>query len=186
MRFTRNRLEARWLPSRYDLSLCRLYAYLRLSNATPVVPDEPHMFAIDRHQNVLEVSFLAIWCNFVTIVYLSDALSHWLIAPVAILIGALAAPPVIHLLFFFSGICVAPFFVRGENHVHFNSRAMQWVLIGTSIAAARLGHPFTRAMALLTLLVTALNFVAMVIVFFLRHRIAQLEKEYEGDPASEF
>ncbi len=178
MKFARNRMEARWLPSRFDLSIFRLFAFLRLRSSIPVVPAEPHMFATDRHQSTLEVYLLAIWCYAVTVHYSVDVLLYWVSLPLAVIISLPAAPVIIHLLFFFSGLCLAPIFVRQVSHVRFNSRVIQVILLATSALAFLRGRPVTRLIALVTLASAALNAVAMLILFLLRHRVAKIEAEY--------
>ena len=178
MKFARNRMEARWLPSRFDLSFFRLFAYLRLRSSRPVVPVEPHMFATDRHQSTMEVYMIAIWSYVVTVHYSVDVLLNWMGLPLALIVALLAAPVIIHLLFIFSGLCLAPIFVRQASHVPFNSRLIQLVILATSAFALLRGRPVTRIIALVTLVGAAINAVAMLIIFLLRHRVAKLEAEY--------
>ncbi len=171
-------MEARWLPSRFDLSFFRLFAYLRLRFSTPVVPVEPHMFATDRHQSTMEVYMIAIWSYVMTVHYTVDLLLYWTTLPVALIIALPMAPVIIHLLFFFSGLCLAPIFVRKTNHVPFNSRVIQWIFLAASVLAFLRGRPVTRIIALMTLAAASINALAMVILFLIRGRVAKLEADY--------
>jgi hypothetical protein len=59
MKFVRGHAEARWLPSRHNLALFRLYAYLRLRNAQHETRDV--ILGIDRHQSSTEAWVVAVW-----------------------------------------------------------------------------------------------------------------------------
>lgn len=190
MRVVRNRADARWFPSRHNFALFRLAAYLRLRGARPEHRDG--IFVIDRHQSATETWLVMSWVTLTFACYLTATLFvDWHIAlalpvslPLAIVL--LEVPAIL------SALTIAPLFhslSRAIARDRVNGFRVNGVVIMLLFSAASVYfalHPtWIRFVAWQFLALLALNAVAAVIAFPLRHSIARLEAEVGGVPSAQ-
>lgn len=179
MTLIRNHPEARWLPSRCHFALFRLFAYVRLVTSR-AVEDIPTVYAIDSEQNAFENFAVSALFVIAPAAYVAAALGHAVPLFLAIAIGVVATPLIVHLPFFAIGLVVMPLWRRitgkppGTN-VPATSFGTMLLLFAASVwFVFRPGWPRFIAYAVLALF--ALNATAAVVVLALRRRIAEAEK----------
>ena len=181
MRVVRDRADARWFPSRHNLALFRLAAYLCLRRAKP--EHSGGILIIDRHQSAAETWLVMSWVTLTLACYLATTLFvDWHIAlalpvslPLAIVL--LEVPAIL------SALTIAPLlhWIAGArtNGVRVNGVVIMLLFSAASAYFAR--HPsWIRFVAWQFLALLALNAIAAVIVFPLRHSIARLEAQVGG------
>lgn len=178
MRAVRNRAEARWFPSRHNFALFRLAAYLRLRRARPEHRDG--FFVIDRHQSATETWLVMSWVTLTFACYLATTLFvDWHIA-LALLISLPLAVVLLEVPAILSALTIAPLF-RVTNGFRVNGIVI--MLLFSAASAYFALHPtWIRFVAWQFLALLALNAIAAVIAFPLRHSIARLEAEVGGAP----
>ena len=181
MRVVRNRLDARWFPSRHSLALFRLAAYLCLRRARPERSDG--ILVIDRHQSAAETWLVMSWVTLTFACYLAATLfADWHIA-LALLVSLPLAVVLLEVPAILSALTIAPLFrsIAGNrtNAFRVNGVVIMLLFSGTSAYFAR--HPsWIRFVAWQFLALLALNAVAAMIVFPLRDSIARLEAQVGG------
>lgn len=186
MRIVRGRGDARWLPTRSNFALFRLYAYLRMRSAQAEPVDA--LLVIDRNQNAFEMFGVGIWLLLTTSCYTADMLASWLPLPVAVI---LAAPVAIFVALqfpvFFTGVLLTPWLVRAWNAVaptrvhagRVNSILYMLFFAGVSAWFATRGS-WVRFVAWHAVALMALNAVASAIAFLLRGELARMESSVGG------
>lgn len=95
MIFVEGRPEAVWLPSRHNLALFRLLAYIRLRRTRRVATDPFILLVADRHQSSFETNVTAAWYAVIGAGLIAAALSAGMAAPLAVLLALIIAPVVI-------------------------------------------------------------------------------------------
>jgi hypothetical protein len=181
----RNRADARWFPSRHNFALFRLAAYLCLRRARPEQHDG--ILIIDRHQSATETWLVMSWVTLTFACYLAATLFvDWHIAlalpvslPLAIVL--LEVPAIL------SALTIAPLFHSiARNRVNdFRVNGVVLMLLFSAASAYFALHPtWVRFVAWQFLALLALNAVAAVIAFPLRHSIARLEAQVGGVPSA--
>jgi len=162
VKIVRDRADARWLPSRFNFALFRLFAYVRLRMARPQ-PRPGLMLSIDRYQSAAENYIV---CVVVMIVVASFFHSPLVGAIVAIVAPQIAIPVV--------GTILGIFVSADSSRVEANSMLMLVAIIAVSVYFARESYV---AQAFLGLVV--LNGVAAAVLFLLRGSVARLERRFE-------
>jgi hypothetical protein len=179
MRMVRGRGDARWLPSRHNLAIFRLGAYLRGRTAKPE-PAEVILF-VDRFQSAFENFSLAILTLLTATCYIAATLFRtWPIA------GALAvAFPIaviaVHLPFFI----LAPLVVSlaPETQLRTQSVGMMLMCLAVSTWFAT-SESWARFAAWPVLALAGVNAIAAVILVLMRDRIAQFESSFGGSASA--
>ncbi len=159
MRIVRDRADARWLPSRFNFALFRLFAYLRLRASRPQ-PQPGLMLAVERHQSAAENNIV---CIVMIVVVASFFDSLWGI-PAAILILQAAIV---------SAAFVMRIFTSGDT-THGGGTIIMGVTIALAVWFAR-----TDLVPRVFLGLVALNAVAAILMFALRGKVAALEGTIE-------
>lgn len=181
MRIVRDRAEARWFPSRHNFALFRLAAYLCLRRARP--EQRGGILVIDRHQSTMETWLVMSWVTLTFACYLATTLFvDWHIAlalpvslPLAIVL--LEVPAIL------SALTIAPLFesIAGARTNGFRVNGVVIMLLFSAASAYFARHPsWIRFVAWQFLALLALNAIAAMIVFPLRHSIARLEAQVGG------
>ncbi|HEX8168910.1 MAG TPA: hypothetical protein VF824_00040 [Thermoanaerobaculia bacterium] len=175
-RTIRGRADARWLPSRRNFALFRLYAYLRLR----VAPPEPRDVAlfIDRNQTAAEHYSVAVWVLLTMTCYCAaDLFESWPL-PLAIVSALVVATLLTQVGIVGFGLVAAALTPRTAR-VRVNSFVLMLLFIAAAAWYAR--HPsWARFVAWQVLALVALNAAAAAIVFLLRGSIARLESAFGG------
>jgi hypothetical protein len=184
VRIVRGRADARWLPSRHDHALFRLYAYLRLRRARPEQRDV--ILIVDRHQSNPETWIVMSWLIVTMACYLAATLfARWPV-PIAIAVSVPIAIVLMEVPLLVWGLTIGPVartITRREDWIRFNSIVvMSLFTIASAYFATR--PAWVRFVAWQFLGVLVLNGVAAVIVFALRGSIAKLEANVFGGATS--
>lgn len=172
MRIVRGRADARWLPSRFNYGLFRLYAYLRMKTARPEPADVA--LVIDANQNPMESFAIGIWTTLTLACYAAGTWFDSWPLPLGLLAGVVVG---------ITGLEI-PVIVIGllrptRNNIPFTSALMMALLIGAAAFFSR-AESWIRFVAWQFLVVVALNAVAAAIVFLLRHSVAKTEHAAGG------
>lgn len=190
MRVVRNRADARWFPSRHNFALFRLAAYLRLRRARPEHGDG--MLVIDRHQSATETWLVMSWVTLTFACYLAATLFvDWHIA-LALPVSLPLAVVLLEVPAILSALTIAPLFdsishsLASDRVSGFRVNGVVVMLLFTAASAYFALHPtWIRFVAWQFLALLALNAIAAVIAFPLRHSIARLEAEFGGVPSAQ-
>jgi hypothetical protein len=163
MKMVRGHAEARWMPSRHNFALFRLYAYLRLRNAA----HEPNemILAVDRHQSSAEAMAVATWIFVTTTCCLAGTMFSW---PVAFLVAAVG----IHAVMVASGVLFVTLF---PAHVLRINSIWMMTLFAALAAYCATRPTWVRFAGWQFFALLALNAIAAMILFFLRDSVARLE-----------
>ena len=169
MRLVRGRADARWFPSRHNLALFRLFAFLRLRRAQPEYRDE--ILVIDRHQSATETWMVMCWLIATLACYLAVTLfAGWHLA-IALAISLPLSIALLEVPAIVSALTIAPF---ARDGIRVNGIVV--MLLFTAASAYFATRPtWVRFVAWQFLALLALNAIAAVIVYALRDAIAQLE-----------
>lgn len=159
MRIVRDRADARWLPSRFNFALFRLFAYLRLRASRPQ-PRPGLMLAVERHQSAAENNIV---CIVMIVVVASFFDSLWGI-PAAILIFQIAIVAAAGIMRIF----------RSGDTTHGGGMIIMGITIVLAVWFARFDLVSRVFLALV-----ALNAVAAVLMVALRRKVAALERTFE-------
>jgi hypothetical protein len=175
VRVVRGRADARWFPSRHNFALFRLAAYLKLRRASPEHWDGT--MVIDRHQSAAETWLVMSWMTLTFACYLAVTLfAGWHIAP-ALLVSMPLAIVLFEVPAIISALTIAPVFHISGSRVN----GFVIMLLFSAVSAYFARHPsWIRFVAWQFLALMALNAVAVMVVFPLRHSIARLEAEVGG------
>ena len=168
MKIVRDRGDARWLPSRFNLALFRLFAYLRLRSVRPQ-PRPGLILAVDRGQNAFEnyavcvvilgvvtLDFATLWNPFVALPA----------AVIALQLAILTSRPIVRV-----------FLPPDSNTIHADSMLIMAGVLSASVYFAMddsvAGYTSRGFLAL-----GALNAIASAIMFLLRGRVAAAEARF--------
>jgi hypothetical protein len=181
VRLVRGRADARWFPSRHNFALFRLIAYLRLRRAQP--EHRNVILIIDRHQSAGETWLVMSWVTLTFACYLAATVFvDWHIA-LALPVSLPLAVVLLEVPAILSALTIAPLFnavARNRTHgFHVNGVVIMLLFSAASAYFAR--HPsWVRFVAWQFLALLALNAIAAMVVFPLRHSIARLEAQVGG------
>lgn len=172
MRIVRGRYDARWLPSRFNYGLFRLYAYARMKTAKA----EPRDVAlvIDANQNPIESFAIGVWATLTLACYAAGTWFESWPLPLGVLAGVVVGLTALQLPIIVIGLAR-----RTRNNIPLNSAVMMALLIGAAVFFAGAAS-WIRFVAWQFLAVVALNAVASALVFLLRHTVAEMEHAAGG------
>jgi hypothetical protein len=178
----RDRADARWLPSRFDFALFRLFAYFRLKTTKPE-PKPGLVLAIERHQSAIENYLIAICVWFVIAAFLASILASTLPLSAACLIALPAAGVLVSVEIVVMGVAVGPlvrklFRLSDEAGVAVNSIVTGAFAFLCAVLLATGNSPL-RPIGFAYLFLLAANVIASIVVFLMRGRFAALERGYE-------
>lgn len=183
MRVVRNRADARWFPSRHNFALFRLGAYLCLRRARPEHRDG--ILIIDRHQSATETWLVMSWVTLTFACYLAATLFvDWHIA-LALPVSLPLAVVLLEVPAILSALTIAPLVhsIAQDRANGFRVNGVVIMLLFSAASAYFALHPtWIRFVAWQFLALLALNAIAAVIAFPLRHSIARLEAQVGGVP----
>jgi hypothetical protein len=173
VKIVRGRADARWLPSRFNFALFRLYAFLRMKSAKAEPADVS--LVIDRNQNPIESAVLSTWTTATLACYAAGTLFGSWPLPLALMAGVPVAITCLEIPIVAVGIPLR----RRENNIPLNSLVLMSLLIVAALYFAR-AHSWVRFAAWQFLGAVALNAIAVGIVFLLRGSIAEMENAVGG------
>lgn len=173
MKIVRGRADARWLPSRFNFALFRLFAWVRMRFAKPQPRDVS--LIIDRNQNNLESYSLAAWATLTVTCYAAGTLFESWPLPLALLGGVPVAITCLEIPIVAVGLILR----RRENNIGLNSVVLMSLLIAAALYFAR-AQTWVRFAAWQFLGGIALNALAAPLVFLLRGSIAEMEDAVGG------
>lgn len=185
MTVIRNRADARWLPSRFDFALFRLFAYFRLKAMKPE-PQPNIALSVDRHQNAVENYLLPACVVVVIAAFLASIMATAIPFGAACAIALPAAVLMIDIHVVLMGVAITPLVrkvtgTRSDSGIAVSSAIVTAAAFASAVllAAGRspLRHVGTTYLALL-----AANALAFPVVLLLRPRIADLERSYGVEP----
>lgn len=173
MKIVHGRAEARWLPSRFNFALFRLYAFVRMRLAKPQHADVS--LVLDRNQNPVESAVLSTWTTATLACYAAGTwFADWPL-PLALLAGIPVAITCLEIPIVAIGVPLR----HRANNIPLNSFMLMSLLIGTALYFAR-AQSWVRFAAWQFLGAVALNALAAGIVFLLRGRIDAMENAMGG------
>lgn len=180
MNAVRDRADARWLPSRFDFALFRLFAYFRLKASKPQ-PQPGLVLSIERHQSAVENYFITICVWVVVAAFLASIIGATLPLTAACLLALPATGVLVSVEIVVIGVATP--LVRKLLRLSDDSNAgVNSVVIGaialSSAAMLTIGSSPLRHIGTAYLLLLAANVLASLVVFLMRRRIAGLERRY--------
>lgn len=178
MKVVRGRAEARWLPSRFHFAAARLVAWAIFRHARPR-EQRGLILALDRHQNAVESQVVAFGVMFASTCYAAAALARMVHPAVAAILGVPAAIVAIHALMSLAWL------ISGLLRLRTPVRVTSLLVMSTLIAASAyfaVSQEWVRIVARGFLVVVAVNALAALVVWTLRHRLVALERQYEAGP----
>jgi hypothetical protein len=173
VKIVRGRADARWLPSRFNFALFRLYAFLRMKHAKPEPADVA--LVIDRNQNPIESAVLSTWTTATLACYAAGTLFASWPLPLALLAGV----PVAIICLEIPLVVVGVPLWRRESNIPLNSIVMMALMTGAAVYFAR-SETWIRFAAWQFLGAVALNGIAAATMFLLRGSIAEMESAVGG------
>lgn len=174
MKLARNRARARWLPTRFQFSLFRLWALVRFRTARD--EGSQNMFlAIESGQSAIESYSVAVFALAATACYLAAALSGILPPVLAAGISLALAGWVLQVPLF----VVGPLLPRNRNNQGIVSAATLGCLLAASAFAA--GSPsWIRFVGWTVIAAAGLEVLAFLVLLPLRGTITRMEAECAG------
>lgn len=188
MNAIRDRLEARWLPSRHHFALFRLGAFLRLRVAQPRL-QQGLLLTVDRHQSQFEHYSLSAWMALTVTCFTAGTLFASRHFALALALAVPVTMVVLQLTVVGSGLLADLFSavtgLKADDPVGASSFVMMLLFVSTAAWLAT-SRTWVRWVAWQVLALVALNALAAVLVFFLRAPIERLERAYVpfGGPPS--
>jgi hypothetical protein len=177
----RDRADARWLPSRFDFALFRLFAYFRLKTIQPVVK-RGLVLSIERHQSAVENYLITICVCVVITAFLASIIAATLPLGAACLIALPATGVLVSVEIVMMGVAIAPLVrkvtgMSGAASIALNSVVMSAIAMTAAVLLSVSSSPL-RHIGTAYLILIAANAVASVVVFLMQRRIADLERRY--------
>lgn len=164
MKMVRGHGEARWMPSRHNFALFRLYAYLRLRGARREQTDV--ILAVDRYQSSAEAMLVALWLFATTTCCLAGTVFSW---PVAFLVAVVG----IHAVMVASGVVFVTLF---PERIVLRLNSIWMMSLFAALAAYCTTRPtWVRFAGWQFFALVALNAAAAAVMFLLRGSVARLE-----------
>ena len=173
MKVVRGRADARWLPSRFNFALFRLYAFVRMKLAKPRPADVS--LTIDRNQNPIESAVLSIWTTVTLTCYAAVTLFAAWPLPLALLAGIPVAITCLEIPIVTLGVLLR----HRANNIPLQSFVLMSLLIAAAMYFARL-QTWARFAAWQFLGAVALTALAAGIMFLLRGSITEMETAVGG------
>ena len=173
MKVVRGRADARWLPSRFNFALFRLYAFVRMTLAKPEPADVS--LVIDRNQNPIESAVLSIWTTATLTCYAAATLFASWPLPLALLAGVPVAITCLEIPIVTLGVSLR----HRANNIPLQSFVLMSLLTGAPVYLSR-SQTWGRVAAWQFLGAVTLNAVAAGIMFLLRGSIAEMENAVGG------
>lgn len=173
MKVVHGRADMRWLPSRFNFALFRLYAYVRMKLATPVPADVT--LVLDRNQNPIESAVLSTWTTATLACYAAETLFDAWPLPLALVAGIPVAITCLEIPIVSIGLALR----NRANNIALNSFVLMSLLIAAAAYFAR-AQSWIRFAAWQFLGAVTLNAMAAVVVFLLRGSIAEMESAAGG------
>ena len=173
MRIVRGRAEARWLPSRFNFAVFRLYAFFRMKTAKPEAADVA--LVIDPNQNPIESAVLSAWTAATLSCFAAATLFASWPLPLALLAGLPVAILALEIPLLVVGIPLR----HRKNNIPLNSAVSMSLLTGAAVYFTR-ADSWVRFAAWQFLAAVAVNAAAAVVVFLLRGAIARMENDSGG------
>ncbi len=185
MRVVRDRAEARWLPSRFDFALFRLFAYIRLRRTRPE-PRPGIALAVERHQSALENFLVPVVGLIVLAAFIATLIDESLPLGTACALALPAAAMLMNVQVLVVGVLLIPIVSRlprrqAETGQAVNSFIMLVVVIGAATLLSVDPSPLRRIGTAFLLLAGA-NAVAFVCLLLLQRSIAEAEARYGVEP----
>lgn len=176
MKIARNRADARWLPTRHNLAIFRLYAYLRMREAKPE-PRDGMMTPIDRYQSSFETHCVAIVIFAISSIYLAGFLARWMPLAIGFLVAPLVVPLLMQIpLWLIGGIATL---AGGENNKRLISTSIVAMLVAWSVYQA-MSWTWQRWPARIFFALVLANLAAAPLAWLLRHRFEAMEESCAG------
>lgn len=185
MRSVRDRAEARWLPSRFDFALFRLFAYIRLKRSRPE-PKPGLVLAIQRHQGAIEAYLICILVFVVLASFVASLLATMMPFGAACALALPVAAVYINAQIVFTGAIIAPIvrkIIRTDREIGIVVNATLWtiVIVGAACLLAVSESPL-RHVGTFFLAAIAANAIASLIVFSMQRSFVELERRYGVEP----
>jgi hypothetical protein len=177
----RGRYDARWLPSRHNYALFRLFAWLRLRALKPDRRDV--VLFVDRHQSAVETWTVCVWVLLMLICYLAATLFSTWPLPLALTAATPLALAGLNVPVVAGGLVFPPLWSAVTRSSVDRSRVNSFALmVCLALAAAWFARSasWLRFVAWQFAAVVTLNALAAVIVFLGRNAIARLEDSFGG------
>ncbi len=185
MNVVRDRADGRWLPSRFDFALFRLFAYFRLKT---IRPEHTPGLALSIHPHPSPIAnYLISFCVLVVIAaFLASIIATTLPLGAACLLALPATVALVTVQIVVMGSVITPLVRKVTGMGSAACIAMNSVLMSAiAVAAAALlavGVSPLRHVGTAYLLLLAANAVASVVVFLMQRPIADLERRYGVEP----
>jgi hypothetical protein len=177
----RDRADARWLPSRFDFALFRLFAYFRLKTIGP--EEAPGLvLSIERHQSAIENYLISFCVCLVMAAFIASIVAANLPLGPACLIALPMTGILISAQIVFMGAVITPLLRKvtgmgGAACIAMNSILMSAIAITAAILLA-IGSSPLRHIGTAYLLLLAANAIASVVVFLMQRQFDDLERRY--------
>jgi hypothetical protein len=170
----------RSLPSRSNFAIFRLIGFIR-SGMGRTETAVPATLAVDRGQNTFEMYATALWITIVTACYCTAALASSMPWPLAIVIGVILAPMIVQIPYLAMGFLFMPLWQRiSGRHDRNNIRPNSFVTMAPFLAASlwfATRYGWIRTIAIASLVVAIVNAAAAAVMWLLRNRVREMEKQ---------
>lgn len=173
MNIVRGRADARWLPSRYNFALFRLYGLTRMLTGKPEPADVA--LVVDRNQSAGENFAVGAWTTLTLAAYCASVFSKTWGLALAITTAIPMALALMHLPMLLFGIV----FMRRGNNLRLNSVVTMTLLAAAAVHFAREAS-WVHFAAWQFLFVLALNGVAAVVLLLMRAAVVRVESSVGG------
>ena len=181
MNVVRDRADARWLPSRFDFALFRLFAWFRLKT-TPPQEQKGLVLSIERHQSAIENYLVAICVWFVIAAFLASIFAATLPLGAACLIALPATGVLVSVEIVVMGTVIVPLIrkltgISGQAGIAVNSVITSAIALTVAAFLAVSSSPL-RFIGDVYLILVAANALASIVVFFMQQQFDDLERRY--------
>ncbi|HEY8712052.1 MAG TPA: hypothetical protein VIM68_04220 [Thermoanaerobaculia bacterium] len=185
MTVIRDRADARWLPSRFDFALFRLFAYFRLRTMRPE-PKQGIALSVERHQSAIENYLIPLCVLVVIAAFMASLIASMLPLEAAFLIALPATAVLITAQMVLTGLAITPLVrklpgMTGASRITVNAAVLSAMAITAAALLAASATPL-RHIGTAYLMLLAANALASVVVFLMRRRIADLERRCGVEP----
>lgn len=181
MNVIRDRADARWLPTRFDFALFRLFAWFRLKTTHPE-EKKGLVLSIERHQSAVENYLIGICVWVVIAAFLASIFAATLPLGAACLIALPAAGVLVSVEIVIMGTMIMPLIrkmtgVSGEAGIAANSVVTSAIALAAATLLA-VGESPLRFIGYAYLIMIAANAIASVIVFLMQQQFIEMERRY--------
>ena len=180
-RIVRDRADARWLPSRFNFAIFKLFAFARLRSARPE-PQPGLALSIERNQSASENFIVAAIVFVVLAAFITSLLATSLPFGTACAVAIPTTAVYINVQVVFIGAVILPFLrklvrTRPEIAIAVNS-AITGALILAAAALLAVSPSPLRHVGTAFLIAVGANALAAVIVFAMGRSIAKAEQRF--------